>query len=231
MKTDFKITSLVFIVCVFVILAVSIMLMVEQSNGQKADETTIENNETTEVIIETEVTIESEEGETTTTLTEQTETDTTNVETKETITTNEDTEIETETETETETEEVIVEVEPPFYLSDYERKIAECVVMGEAGGESYEGQVLVAQCLLNGCIKEGMQPSQLRIKYKYSGWRDESSDSVKRAVSAVFDEGYKITEEFILYFYAPRYSEGRWHETQRFVIEVGGHRFFAEWDE
>ncbi len=119
---------------------------------------------------------------------------------------------------------------PLFYLNDYERNVAECIVMGESGHETYEGQILVAQCLLNACIKDGLQPSEVRIKYQYRGWMDNPTDSVKQAVSAVFDDGHKVTNEFILYFYAPKYSKGKWHETQRFVIELGGHRFFTEWD-
>ncbi len=140
-------------------------------------------------------------------------------------------EIETETvETETIIPEIETETEDPyFYLSDQERYIVECIVMGEAGGEPYEGQVLVAQCILNGCIKEDVQPSKLRKMYRYSGYRTNVTQSVKKAVRAVFDEGYEITDEPILYFYAPKHSKGKWHETQCFVIEVGGHRFFKEW--
>lgn len=100
--------------------------------------------------------------------------------------------------------------------------------MGESGGESYEGQILVSQCLLNACLKEELQPSEIRKKYKYSGWNENPSKSVKKAVREVFDNSYKVTDEFILYFYAPKYCDGRWHETQRFVAEVGGHRFFTE---
>ena len=138
-------------------------------------------------------------------------------------------EIGTETE---ETETVIPETEteePYFYLSEEERYIVECIVMGESGGEPYEGQVLVAQCILNGCLKESVQPSELRKMYRYSGYRTNVTKSVKKAVSAVFDDGYKVTEEPILYFYAPKHSKGKWHETQCFVIEVGGHRFFKDW--
>ena len=129
-------------------------------------------------------------------------------------------------------EKPVVEVEetvPYFSLSDEERKIAECIVMGEAGGESYEGQMLVAQCLLNACLKDGLQPSEVRSKYQYAGWNESPSDSVSNAVSAVFENGEVITSEPILYFYAPKYCSGSWHETQRFVLEHGGHRFFAEW--
>lgn len=129
----------------------------------------------------------------------------------------------------------IVEIEdteekPIFYLSDYQRQVTECIVAGESMGEPYDGQVGVAQCILNACLKDGLQPSEVREKYKYSGWHNEPSESVKNAVSAVFDDGYKVTDEYILYFYAPKYTKSAWHESQDFVMEIGGHRFFAEWD-
>lgn len=124
-----------------------------------------------------------------------------------------------------------VEVEPVFYLSENERSIVECIVMGESGGEPYSGQVLVAQCILNACLKDNLQPSEVRKKYQYTGWNEEVSDQVKEVVSDVFDNGYKVTDEYILYFYAPKYTNSSWHESQKFVIEIGGHRFFAEYDE
>lgn len=125
--------------------------------------------------------------------------------------------------------EVTVENEPVFYLTDYERWVAECMVMGESGGEDYIGQVLVAQCILNACLNDDVQPSEVRTLYKYSGWNEDISDSVKDAVSAVFDDGYTYVDEFILYFYAPKYSKGKFHNTQRFVLEHGGHRFYTPW--
>ena len=115
-----------------------------------------------------------------------------------------------------------------FSLSDYQRRVVEYIVTGESIGEPYDGQVAVAQCVLNACLKDGIQPSEVRTKYKYSGWNTNPTESVKKAVSAVFDDGYKITDKYILYFYAPKYSKGSWHETQQFVMEIGGHRFFAE---
>lgn len=135
---------------------------------------------------------------------------------------NEDNEIEPMTMDETESAE-----EPVFYLSEYERRVAECMVMGESGGEPYDGQILVAQCILNACLKNGFQPSEVRKSYGYSGWNENVSDSVKDAVSAVFDRGYKVTDEYILYFYAPAYATSSWHESLNFVTELGGHRFFS----
>lgn len=127
------------------------------------------------------------------------------------------------------TVDVVVESDPIFLLSDYERYIVECVVMGEARGESYEGKVLVAQCILNACLIDGLQPSEVRKQFKYAGWNENPSEEVKQAVSAVFDDGYKVTEEPILYFYAPSLCKSSWHETQRYILTEGCHRFFARW--
>lgn len=131
--------------------------------------------------------------------------------------------------------EVIEEVEevkePVFNLSEYERWVVECIVMGEAKGESYNGKALVAQCILNSCLFDGIQPSEVRTKYKYAGWDEEPSDEVKEVVSAVFDDGYQVTDEPILFFYAPNVCNSTWHETQRHIITEGGHKFFALWED
>lgn len=125
----------------------------------------------------------------------------------------------------------VEEVPPAFYeLSDYERNVVEAMVMGEAGGESYTGKLLVAQCILNAALKDNIPPSKVRVRYKYSGWNENPSDDVKNAVSEVFDYGYQVTEEPILYFYAPEYVYSAWHENQRHVITEGGHKFFALWE-
>lgn len=119
---------------------------------------------------------------------------------------------------------------PPlrYELTDDERDTVERVVMAEAGGECYEGQVLVAQCILNAAEKLGQQPSEAVVTLRYAKGRPEPTQSVRDAVAAVFDRGETITDEPILYFYAPARTTSEWHESQIFVIEVGGHRFFAE---
>ena len=122
-----------------------------------------------------------------------------------------------------------VEAESVYYeLTDEERTVVENIVMGEAGGEPYDGQVLVAQCILNAAVKDGLKPSEIRTEYRYSGWNENPTESVKTAVSEVFDNGVKVVEEPILYFYAPARARSNWHESLDFVIEVGGHRFFKE---
>lgn len=115
-----------------------------------------------------------------------------------------------------------------FYLSTSERDTVERVVMAEAGGESFEGQMLVAQCILNAAEKEGVQPSEAVVIYSYTSSRPDPTQSVKDAVTAVFDRGEVAIDAPVMYFYNPALVTSDWHESQIFVAEVGGHRFFAE---
>ena len=132
------------------------------------------------------------------------------------------------------------EFEPVFDLSEEERWTTCCMVAGESKGESYEGQWAVAQCIYQACINDGLQPSEVRIEYKYSGW-DENLEfdnpelwtQIEEIVSRVFDYGEMYVEDEILWFYAPKWMKNgtsKWHESQRFVIEIGAHRFFAPWN-
>lgn len=115
-----------------------------------------------------------------------------------------------------------------FYLSASERDTVERVVMAEAGGESFEGQMLVAQCILNAAEKEGVQPSEAVVIYSYTSNRPDPTQSVKDAVAAVFDRGEVAIDAPVMYFYNPALVTSDWHESQIFIAEVGGHRFFAE---
>ena len=56
----------------------------------------------------------------------------------------------------------------------------------------------------------------------------DPTQRVKDAVAAVFDRGETVVDEPILYFYNPALVTSDFHESQIFVIEEGGHRFFAE---
>lgn len=115
-----------------------------------------------------------------------------------------------------------------YPLTDAERDVVERVVMAEAGGESFEGQMLVAQCILNAAEKRSVDPSEAVVLYSYTKSRPDPTQRVKDAVAAVFDRGETVVDEPILYFYNPALVTSDFHESQIFVIEEGGHRFFAE---
>ena len=114
-----------------------------------------------------------------------------------------------------------------YPLTAEERYEVERVVMAEAGSESREGIMAVAQCILNASEKESVRPTEAIRMYKYTPDRKEPTEAVREAVSAVFDNGETVTDEKILYFYADYIYSG-WHESQRFVTQIGVHRFFAE---
>ena len=120
---------------------------------------------------------------------------------------------------------------PPvrYELTDSERSLVEQVVMAESGNQPYCGQVAVAQCLLNDCERSALRPAEAVIEYQYTPNRVEPSENVQRAVSAVFDRGEVVIDETILWFYAPKHVDGTpWHETQRHVLTINDHKFFAE---
>lgn len=115
-----------------------------------------------------------------------------------------------------------------YSLTPEERAIVEAVVAAESGYESFEGQVLVAQCILNTAEARGMRPDEVVLEPKqYATPNYDLAYLVVDAVSAVFDDGYTVTDEPVRFFYAPKYCNSAWHENSlTFVLEVGGHRFF-----
>lgn len=125
-------------------------------------------------------------------------------------------------------EAVYIEESPIDYaITEDERETLEHIVEGEAGGESYEGKLWVATCLRNAMEKDGLTAEQVRVSYQYSGWKENVSEETERAVAEVFERGNK-THDSVLWFYAPKWCESEWHESQQFVAEIGGHRFFCQ---
>ena len=128
----------------------------------------------------------------------------------------------------------MTEYDKPFYpITEDDRYVIECIVAGEAKGEFIESKMAVAQCLLNAMVKDGLSASDVRKKYQYSGWDDELQNSnpdcwakVCEAVNSVFDDGEFVSENPILYFYAPKWVYSRWHESLNHAVTVGGHKFF-----
>lgn len=123
-----------------------------------------------------------------------------------------------------------VEEDPAYYpLTLEERSIVERVVMAEAEGEGFDGQRLVAQCILNSALAKGIRPDEVVLEPgQYAEPEDYASEMVMDAVSAVFDDGNFVTDEPIRWFYAPTKCESTWHESLEFVLEYGGHRFFKD---
>ena len=105
------------------------------------------------------------------------------------------------------------------------------VVMAESGGESYKGQMAVAQCILNTCLIEHIRPVEVVKTHGYTKWRPEPTESVKNAVIAVFTDGVTVLDKRVTIFYSPKNVKNgysKYHESQIYSCTIGGHKFFIE---
>ncbi|HPD89016.1 MAG TPA: hypothetical protein PLU75_06045 [Oscillospiraceae bacterium] len=113
-------------------------------------------------------------------------------------------------------------------LTPEERETVASAVYAEAGGEDETAMEMIAQCILNGCELEEMRPAELLEAYQYTSWRPEPSETAFAAVDAVFIDGERPIEGTPLYFYAGDRINSPWHESQAFLTEYRGIRFFMQ---
>jgi hypothetical protein len=113
-------------------------------------------------------------------------------------------------------------------LTDDERALAEQIVACEAGADSLEGQMAVAQCLYNSAVLDGLTIQQVFKKYGYSSlYNRKVTAENELAVSMVFDYGAKISDKPIQWFVTPAAAPGSWHERRAtFAGQFGAHRFY-----
>ncbi len=88
-------------------------------------------------------------------------------------------------------------------LTDTERDLAHRVVMAEAGGQSYECMLGVAQTIRERSEHWGMTVEEvLTAKAQYAEpYRGEVSEDAKDAVSAVFDDGVRLFDAYTTHFH------------------------------
>lgn len=113
-------------------------------------------------------------------------------------------------------------------LTDDERALAEQIVACEAGADSLEGQMAVAQCLYDSAVLDGLTVQQVFKKYGYSTlYNRKVTAENELAVSMVFDYGAKISDKPIQWFVTPAAASGSWHERgATFAGQFGAHRFY-----
>lgn len=134
-------------------------------------------------------------------------------------------------------ENALLEIENPdvnynpihIELAPEDRDLCERLVMGEAGGQGYEGAALVAQAIRDAMMFKGFSSvAEVRTSMGYTGSINTvPNQDVLDAVAFIFDEdGYAVRHK-VLYFYAFNTVKSAWHESQVFVIQYKGHRFFS----
>lgn len=115
-----------------------------------------------------------------------------------------------------------------YNLNEDERILAEEIVMAEASTDFY-GQALIAECMLNTAALNGWTIPEVVENYGWTESRVEPSESVIWAIKSVFDYGYRPSGgELITVFYNPKMVDSEYHESQEFVLEHRGVRFFRE---
>ncbi len=115
-------------------------------------------------------------------------------------------------------------------LTDDERALAEQIVACEAGADSLEGQMAVAQCLYDSAVIDGITIKEVFKKYGYSTlYNRKVTAENELAVSMVFDYGAKISDKPIQWFVTPAAASGSWHERgANFAGQFGAHRFYYD---
>lgn len=123
------------------------------------------------------------------------------------------------------------EAQLPEFGYDFDYVVG--VVAAESRGEPYEGQVAVAQCILETSEKRMMTPEEVvKMKNRYASpcETQEEKDLVMDACIDVFIHGEKAFDEPIEYFYSTRGGfVSDWHENNlEYVATIGNHKFFKE---
>ena len=123
------------------------------------------------------------------------------------------------------------EAQLPEFGYDFDYVVG--VVAAESRGEPYEGQVAVAQCILETSRKTLLTPEEVvKMKNRYASPCEtkEEKDLVMDACIDVFIHGEKAIDEPIEYFYSICGGfVSDWHEKNlEYVATIGNHKFFKE---
>lgn len=125
-------------------------------------------------------------------------------------------------------------------MSSEDRKWLEKLVEAEATGESYEGKVAVATVIANRVESSSFPNSVIGVIkagngrfHQFSPWDDgriykiNPTNSTKRAVASVFDNGVRNLPSNTTYFAVESIAFDNWiGKTREYVKTIGGHAFF-----
>lgn len=116
-------------------------------------------------------------------------------------------------------------------ITGQNRVYLENLVQSEAGNQGFIGAALVAQTIHDTMLMDDCYDvATIKSTHAYEGsLYNTPCDDVKRAVEFIFDKGGMAVQHRLIYFYAPKLVNSSFHESQKFIIEYGGHRFFDRW--
>lgn len=112
-----------------------------------------------------------------------------------------------------------------FSLSDSERYLVSCVVMGEFGGGGFTGCALIAQAIRDSMAEYGYSATSAISNMGYYGYNSNPNSNSYEAVDWIFD-GNAVVQHRILYM---NNSPGGWHGAQKYILDYQGVWFFDKW--
>ena len=126
--------------------------------------------------------------------------------------------------------EITEEIEAHYPLTAAERDLVERVVSAESRGECIEGQMAVAQTILDRAVSREQSITEVcSAKWQFAEpYPYEVSEKTKDAVSLVYDKGEKVFDK-VTHFYAWKLIEPpHWVSDKDYKGEIGGVRFYAD---
>ena len=133
----------------------------------------------------------------------------------------------------------LIDIDNPDYdydpqaitLTDEDRYLIAKIVMREFGDGGYEACCLQAQAFRDAMVVSYASAEYTYHYFQYDAYplKKEPNQDCYDAVDYIF-AGNMAVPHRILYMYAPEYCSSSWHESQNFVVEHNGVRFFDMWD-
>lgn len=116
---------------------------------------------------------------------------------------------------------------PTIFLTDDDRELIAKTVMREFGDGGYTACCLQAQAFRDAMVYSHASAADTYHYFQYDAYPliAEPNQNSYDAVDYIFDGNMAVPHR-VLCMYAPAYCSSAWHESQPFVLEYGGVRFF-----
>lgn len=116
---------------------------------------------------------------------------------------------------------------PTIFLTDDDRELIAKTVMREFGDGGYTACCLQAQAFRDAMVYSHASAADTYHYFQYDAYPliEEPSSECYEAVDFIFGGNMAVPHR-VLCMYSPEYVYSAWHESQTFVVEYNGIRFF-----
>lgn len=135
-----------------------------------------------------------------------------------------------------ETRQYLFDIDNPDYtydpmvihLQDDDRVLAAKIIMNEFGDGGFEACCLQAQALRDAMIYSRSSLEQIYHFFQYDKYPllKIPNQDCYNAIDYIFESGELAVPHRVLVMYNPQHTKSDWHESQNFVIEYQGVRYF-----